>query len=214
MLILILKSMLLLMFTLLFLSYLNERIRFDLAISCYHQALAIQPKLNPVCSDMLSRAMEDCSSFPTIINSTIATAGGVGDGAGRIDGFSGADTGEAPHILPSYFIPSSSSSRSQVRAAAALHISLTDHSGIGIINDVDNNNINNNNNNNNMHSFSLSAADYGYIGGTDVDVDADASYESVDPSRDQSMGSDAAAESFSRIAGRLSLGSTDSRTRP
>lgn len=36
--------------------------RFDLAINSYHQALALQPKLG-FCSDMLTRAMEDISSY-------------------------------------------------------------------------------------------------------------------------------------------------------
>ena len=39
--------------------------RFDLAVSSYHQALAIQPNLT-FCADMLSRAMEDMSYFPTV----------------------------------------------------------------------------------------------------------------------------------------------------
>jgi hypothetical protein len=39
--------------------------RFDLAISSYHQALAIQSNLT-FCSDMLSRAMEDMSYYPSV----------------------------------------------------------------------------------------------------------------------------------------------------
>lgn len=51
--------------------------RFDRAIVSYHRALAIRPKFT-FCSDMLSRAMDDMSYFPTVQGDTL----GSGDPTG------------------------------------------------------------------------------------------------------------------------------------